>query len=165
MAKTKAKEILNQKEQIECARTDQMKRLTPAERKKVVAEYVRCMSYKATAERFGLTVMGVKHIVKSEPEFQSMYNKQREKEAKELFGVLSIKSKKFAKFCDIYFDLLADEETIRKLWERDPEKVTRMFAINIDKFLLLDRTRLQYGLNDEGDQSITINVVRKERLE
>lgn len=165
MAKMKAKDILSQKEVIECERTDTNKRLTPKERKRVVAKYLTCMSYKATAEQFGLTVMGVKHIVKNEPDFAKMYQEQREKEAKELFGVLSVKSKKFAKFCDIYFDCLADEKTIRELWKKDPEKVTRMFAINLDKFLLLDRARMSYSLDGEGDQNITINVVRKERLE
>lgn len=163
MAKIKANDLLKQKEVIECERTDQMKRLTTKERKKVIVKYLNCMSYKATAEQFGLTVMGVKHIVQSDPDFAKMYQKQREKEAKELFGILSVKSKKFAKFCDIYFDCLADEESIRSLWRKDPEKVTRMFAINVDKFLLLDRARIQYGIDDEGDQNITINVVRKER--
>lgn len=161
----KAKDVLKQKEHIECERTDTRKRLTPKERMKVVAKYVTCMSYKATAECFGLTVMGVKHIVQSEPKFAEMYQKQREKEAKELFGRLSVHGKKFVKFCDIYFDCLSDEQTIRELWKKDPEKVTRIFAINLDKFLLLDKARLSYGLDDNGDQNITINVVRKERLE
>lgn len=165
MAKSKKDNITEQKEQIECTREDQMKRLTPLERKKVIAKYVTCMSYTATAEYFGIRVRAVQNIVKNDPEFATMYQKQREKEAKELFGKLYVNSRKFAKFCDIYFELLSDEKTIRKLWEKDPEKVTRMFAVNIDKFLLLDRTRLQYGLNEEGDQNITINVVRKERLE
>ncbi len=161
----KAKDILKQKEHIECEKDDRQKRLTPKERLKVVAKYVTCMSYKATAEVFGLTVMGVKHIVQNEPKFAEMYQKQREKEAKELFGRLSVHGKKFVKFCDIYFDCLSDEKTIRELWKKDPEKVTRMFAINLDKFLLLDKARLSYGLDDNGDQNITINVVRKERLE
>ncbi len=161
----KAKDILKQKEHIECERNDTNKRLTPKERMQVVAKYVTCMSYKATAEVFGLTVMGVKHIVQNEPKFAEMYQKQREKEAKELFGRLSVHGKKFVKFCDIYFDCLSDEQTIRELWKKDPEKVTRMFAINLDKFLLLDKARLSYGLDDNGDQNITINVVRKERLE
>lgn len=161
----KAKDILKQKEHIECEKDDRQKRLTPKERLKVVAKYVTCMSYKATAEVFGLTVMGVKHIVQNEPKFAEMYQKQREKEAKELFGRLSVHGKKFVKFCDIYFDCLSDEQTIRELWKKDPEKVTRMFAINLDKFLLLDKARLSYGLDDNGDQNITINVVRKERLE
>lgn len=160
-----AKDILKQKEHIECEKDDRQKRLTPKERLKVVAKYVTCMSYKATAEVFGLTVMGVKHIVQNEPKFAEMYQKQREKEAKELFGRLSVHGKKFVKFCDIYFDCLSDEQTIRELWKKDPEKVTRMFAINLDKFLLLDKARLSYGLDDNGDQNITINVVRKERLE
>lgn len=164
MASVKEK-LLRQKESIECDREDTRKRLTPAEQKKVVAKYLTCMSYKATAECFGLTVMGVKYIVQHEPEFADMFQKQREKEAKELFGALSVKGKKFAKFCDIYFDCLADEKTIRELWAKDPEKVTRMFAINLDKFLLLDKARLTYGVDDGGDQNITINVVRKERQE
>lgn len=165
MAKTRAKDLLTQKEVIECERTDTNKRLTPKERMKVVAKYVTCMSYKATAEVFGLTVMGVKHIVQNEPKFAEMYQKQREKEAKELFGRLSVHGKKFVKFCDIYFDCLADEKTIRELWKKDPEKVTRMFAINLDKFLLLDKARMMYSLDSEGDQNITVNVIRKERLE
>lgn len=161
----RAKDVLKQKEVIECERTDTNKRLTPKERKKVVAKYLMCMSYKATAEDFGLTVTGVKHIIQNEPEFAKMYQAQREKEAKELFGVLSVRSKKFVKFCDIYFDCLADEESIRELWRKDPEKVTRMFAINLDKFLLLDRARMMYSLDGEGNQEITVNVIRKERLE
>lgn len=163
--KIKADTVTKQKEQLETIREDRNKRLTEKERMKVVAAYINCMSYKAVAERFGLTASGVKHIVQSDPNFAEKYQKQREKEAKELFGVLSVKSKKFVKFCDVYFDLLADEETIRQLWAKDPEKVTRMFAINLDKFLLLDKVRMQFGEDENGDQSITINVVRKEKAE
>lgn len=161
--KIKASVVEQQKEIIESTRTDQTKRLTPKEKMKVVACYVTNMSLKATAERFGLTPRAVKYIVDHEPKFAEMYQKQREKEAKELFGFLSIKGKKFAKFCDVYFDLLADEDTIRELWKKDPEKVTKMFAVNVDKFLMLDKVRMSYGLNDEGDQTITVNVVRKEK--
>ena len=80
-----------------------------------------------------------------------------------MFAFLSIHGKKFAKFCSVYFDLLSDEKTIRELWAKDPEKVTKMFAINVDKFLMLDKIRMSYGLNEDGDQTITVNVVRKER--
>jgi len=161
--KIKADVVTKQKEPIESVREDQYKRLTEKEKKRVVAKYLSCMSYKATGEQFGLTPSGVKYIVQHQKDFAEMYQKQREKEARELFGALSVKSKKFVKFCDVYFDLLADEETIRELWKKDPEKVTRMFAINIDKFLLLDKVRLQYNQEDNGDQNITIEVVRKER--
>ena len=129
----------------------------------VVMYYVCNMSYKATGEHFGLSPSGVKYIVDNHPEYEEIFQKQRAKEAKRLFAFLSIQGKKFAKFCSVYFDLLADEKTIRDLWAKDPEKVTKMFAINVDKFLMLDKIRMSYGLNDEGDQTITVNVVRKEK--
>lgn len=157
--------VTQQKEQIEDTHENQHKRLTEKERKKVIAAYLHCMSYKAVGERYGLTPSGVKHIVNSDPDFAAKYRKQREKEAKELFGALSVKGKKFVKFCDVYFDLLADEQTIRELWKKDPEKVTRIFAINFDKMLNLDKIRVSIAQEaaDAGDQNITINVIRKER--
>lgn len=161
--KIKATLVEKRKEKIESLKEDQGKRLTEEERMKVVLYYVQCMSYKATAEKFGLTPSGVKHVVDTHPKYEEMFQKQREKEAKKLFAFLSIKGKKFAKFCDVYFDLLADEKTIRELWAKDPEKVTKMFAVNVDKFLMLDKVRMSYGLNEDGDQTITVNVVRKEK--
>ena len=161
--KIKASDVEKQQKRIKSEKEDRGKRLTEAERMEVVMYYVSCMSYKATAEQFGLTPSGVKHVVDTHPKYEEIFQKQREKEAKKLFAFLSIKGKKFAKFCDVYFDLLADEKTIRELWAKDPEKVTKMFAINVDKFLMLDKVRLSYGLNDEGDQTINVNIIRKER--
>lgn len=161
----KATLVEEPKEKIESTKENQGKRLTEEEKMKVVLKYVRCMSYKATAEQFHLTPTGVKHIVDTHPQYEEMFQKQREKEAKKLFAFLSIQGKKFAKFCDVYFDLLSDEKTIREFWAKDPEKVTKMFAVNVDKFLMLDKVRMSYGLNDEGDQTITVNVIRKERPE
>lgn len=165
MSKIKAKDVEKQQRRIKSEKEDRGKRLTEEERMEVVMYYVCNMSYKATAEHFHLTPTGVKHVIDTHPQYEEIFQKQREKEAKKLFAFLSIQGKKFAKFCSVYFDLLADEKTIRELWARDPEKVTKMFAINVDKFLMLDKVRMSYGLNDEGDQTITVNVVRKERPE
>lgn len=161
--KIKATDVEKQQRRIKSSKEDQSKRLTEEERMEVVMYYICNMSYKATAERFGLTPSGVKYIVDNHPQYEEMFQKQREKEAKRLFAFLSIQGRKFAKFCNVYFDLLANEKTIKELWAKDPEKVTRMFAINVDKFLMLDKIRMSYGLNDEGDQTITVNVVRKEK--
>lgn len=161
--KIKAEVVERQKEKISSVKENQGKRLTEEEKMKVVLKYVQCMSYKATAEQFHLTPTAVKYIVEGHPQYEEMFQKQREKEAKKLFAFLSIKGRKFAKFCDVYFDLLADEKTIRELWAKDPEKVTKMFAVNVDKFLMLDKVRMSYGLNEDGDQTITVNVVRKEK--
>ena len=161
--KIKPSVVEQQKERIESTSSDQTKRLTPKEKMKVVACYVTNMSLKATAERFGLTPRAVRYIVDHEEKFAEMYQKQREKEAKELFGALSVKGKKFIKFCNIYFDLLADEDTIREFWKKDPEKVTKMFGVLVDKFVVLDKVRMSYGLNEDGDQEITVNIVRKEK--
>ena len=161
--KIKATDVEKQQRRIKSVKEDQGKSLTEEERMEVVMYYVCNMSYKATGEHFGLSPSGVKYIVDNHPEYEEIFQKQRAKEAKRLFAFLSIQGKKFAKFCSVYFDLLADEKTIRDLWAKDPEKVTKMFAINVDKFLMLDKIRLSYGLNDEGDQTITVNVVRKEK--
>jgi len=161
--KIKATDVERPQRRIKSVKEDQSKRLTEEEKMEVVMYYVCNMSYKATAERFNLTPSGVKYIVDNHPEYETIFQRQREKEAKKLFAFLSIQGKKFAKFCNVYFDLLSDEKTIRELWKKDPEKVTKMFAINVDKFLMLDKVRMSYGLNDEGDQQLTINVVRKEK--
>lgn len=161
--KVKATDVEKPQRRIKSLKEDQGKRLTEEERMEVVMYYVCNMSYKATAEKFGLTPTGVKHIVDTHPQYEEIFQKQREKEAKKLFAFLSIQGKKFAKFCSVYFDLLANEKTIKELWARDPEKVTKMFAINVDKFLMLDKIRMSYGLNEDGDQTITVNVIRKEK--
>lgn len=136
------------------------RRLTEEEKKKVIATYLNVGTYDETARRTGFSRGTVKNVVAKDPDFIKKYNKKREQEAMELFGKLSIKSKEFSKFCDVYFDVLTDEETVRDLATRDLEKVTRIFAIMIDKYMLINNFRVD---KVEGESSVNITIVRKNK--
>ena len=93
----------------------------------------------------------------------AQYLKKREEEANELFGAISAKSAKFTRFCDAYFDELTNPEMVKRLARTDMEKLTKVFAINLDKFVLLNRMRLENG--DNGDSSINITITKKRKSE
>lgn len=136
------------------------RRLTEEEKKKAIVAYLNCGTYDEAARRTGFSRATIKNAVAKDPDFIKKYNKKREQEALELFGKLSIKSKEFAKFCDVYFKVLTDEDTVRDLAQRDLEKVTRIFAIMIDKYLLINNFRVD---KTDGESSVTINIVRKNK--
>lgn len=137
--------------------------LTSKERKKVVQLYLERGTLLAVAQETGLTVHGVRTVLDREPDFMAQYLKKREEEANELFGAISAKSAKFTKFCDAYFDELTNPEMVKRLARTDMEKLTKVFAINLDKFVLLNRMRLENG--DNGDSSINITITKKRKSE
>ena len=137
--------------------------LTSKERKKVVQLYLERGTLLAVAQETGLTVHGVRTVLDREPDFMAQYLKKREEEANELFGAISAKSAKFTRFCDAYFDELTNPEMVKRLARTDMEKLTKVFAINLDKFVLLNRMRLENG--DNGDSSINITITKKRKSE
>ena len=137
--------------------------LTSKERKKVVQLYLERGTVLAVAQETGLTVHGVRTVLDREPDFMAQYLKKREEEANELFGAISAKSAKFTRFCDAYFDELTNPEMVKRLARTDMEKLTKVFAINLDKFVLLNRMRLENG--DNGDSSINITITKKRKSE
>ena len=137
----------------------QRRELTPKERKKVVATYLEKGTLSATSKITGLSVPGVRKVLDKEPEFLQQYEKKREQEAQELFGAISAKSAKFTKFCDAYFDELTNPEMVKRLARTDMEKLTKIFAINLDKFVLLNKMRLE--TDGAGDNTLSITITRK----
>lgn len=140
--------------------------LTEKERRMVVAKYLESGTYTAAAEYAGITPKAVRQIIENEPDFMKEYQKQREREAKQLFGFLSAKSAKFIKFCDVYFDVLSDPEIIRSLGRRDLVKLATVFAINADKFVMVHKYFSQGGLGEDEDLgNLQITITRKSKRE
>lgn len=135
--------------------------LTSKERRKVVQMYLERGTLTAVAKETGLTIHGVRKVLDLEPEFMAQYQKKREEEANELFGAISAKSAKFARFCDAYFEQLTNPANIERLAKTDMEKLTKVFAINLDKFVLLNKMRVETDGN--GDSSINITITRKSK--
>jgi DNA replicative helicase MCM subunit Mcm2 (Cdc46/Mcm family) len=136
--------------------------LTEKERRMVVAKYLEAGTYTAAANFAGITQKAARQIIENEPDFMKLYQKQREQEAKQLFGFLSAKSKKFIRFCDIYFDVLTDETIIRDLARRDLGKLATVFAINADKFVLINKFFSEGAFsNSEDFGDIRVTIERK----
>lgn len=133
--------------------------ISTKERARVLHEYVNTGTYVAAARKCGVPQRMVKKIVESDPDILTEYQKQREEEAKHLYGALSAKSKKFMQFCDAYFDELCNPTMVKRLAATDMEKLTKIFAINLDKFVLLNKAQMESGA--VADNTLNITITRK----
>ena len=133
--------------------------ITAKERAKVLYEYVNTGTYIAASRKCGIPQRMVKRIVESDPDILAKYQKKREEEAKHLYGALSAKSKKFMQFCDAYFDELCNPAMVKRLAATDMEKLTKIFAINLDKFVLLNKAQMESGA--AADNTLNITITRK----
>lgn len=134
---------------------------TETEKMKIVKTYIQTGSYIETCAKLGIRYSTCRAIVAKDKDLQAKWRKAREKEAQRMFDQINIYSKKFLKFCKVYFDVLADEDNIRKLASKDLEKVTRIFAVNMDKFIALNKMEVNKDFN--GDRNINIVIKSKNK--
>lgn len=73
-------------------------RLTDKQRKKILADYLECQSYSATARLNGVTHQTVCRIVQSSPDFSE---KLRQKKAENTADILAYMESKRNRVCDI----------------------------------------------------------------
>lgn len=132
------------------------RRLTPKEKRRCVAAYLHYGTYERAARECDVSIGTIKNCVKADPDFVDKYNEKRRQEMEELFGALSVKSKKFAKYCDMFLDHLSSD-AMKAFIAADPAKAATIFGITLDKFIVVNRAKD----DTMTDGNITINVIRK----
>jgi hypothetical protein len=135
--------------------------LTPLEKKRCVAAYLFYGTYERASQECGVSRNTVKNCVKADPDFAEKYQEKRKQEMEEIFGALSVRGKKFIKFCDMFLDHLSSDQ-MKAYIEEDPFGAAKIFGITLDKFIVINKVQED---GEYTDKNITVNVYRKSKRE
>ena len=106
-------------------------RLTDKQKKKIIADYVECGSYNATAKMNGVTHQTVRRIVSKSAEITKKVQQKKEQNTADMLAYMESRKAKAQEAVDAYLDALADPAKIKaaKLSE-----IATAMGIVVDKF-------------------------------
>lgn len=106
-------------------------RLTDADRKKIIADYVECGSYNATAKNNGVSVNTVKRIVNENANIAQKCKQKKEQNTLDMLAYMDSRKERAQGVIDDYLKALANPEKIEaaKLSE-----IATALGIVVDKF-------------------------------
>lgn len=121
-------------------------RLTDKQKKKIIADYVECGSYNATAKKNGVSINTVKKIVNENANIAQKCKQKREQNTADILDYIESRKDKAKDVLDAYIEALKKPEKIEaaKLSE-----IATAMGIVIDKFVntpiknQLDRQKLE----------------------
>lgn len=121
-------------------------RLTDKQKKKIIADYVECGSYNATAKKNGVSINTVKKIVNENANIAQKCKEKREQNTADMLDYMESRKEQAKDVLDAYIEALKKPEKIEaaKLSE-----IATAMGIVIDKFVntpiknQLDRQKLE----------------------
>ena len=124
-------------------------RLTDRKKKKIVADYLECGSYRATGKKNGVSDNTVKRIVLECGDFEQ---KLEQKKAENTADILAYMESQKGIVCEILGKGLAALNSPEKLAEASPSQITTALGTLIDKWLMIMNERADA---DEEDDPLT----------
>lgn len=131
-------------------------RLTDADRKKIIADYVECGSYNATAKKNGVSVNTVKRIVNENANIAQKCKQKKEQNTLDMLAYMDSRKEQAQGVIDDYLKALANPEKIEaaKLSE-----IATALGIVVDKF-----TKNATGM-EKGEGITIVNNIPKPKGE
>lgn len=107
-------------------------RLTDKKKKKIIADYIECGNYSATAKKNKVSDNTVRNIVKANPDISEKCEQKRKQNTVDMLKYMESKKKQAQIVLDAYITALADPEKISGAKLSD---VATAMGIVIDKFI------------------------------
>lgn len=106
-------------------------RLTDKQKKKIIADYVECGSYRATAKQNGVSDYAVKKIVLGNSETSQKIAQKKEQNTLDMLAYMESRKEQAQGVIDDYLKALADPE---KIEEATLSQIATALGIVVDKF-------------------------------
>lgn len=106
-------------------------RLTDADRKKIIADYVECGSYNATAKNNGVSVNTVKRIVNENANIAQKCKQKKEQNTLDMLAYMDSRKERAQGVIDDYLKALANPE---KIASAKLSEIATALGIVVDKF-------------------------------
>ena len=124
-------------------------RLTDRKKKKIVADYLECESYNATAKKNGVCGQTVRRIVEESQGFSEKLKRKKEENTADILAHMEEKKNLVNQIIDKYLEALLEPEKIAKA---NPAQLTTALGTVIDKFTMARNERADA---DEEDDPLT----------
>jgi transposase-like protein len=106
-------------------------RLTDEQKKKIVADYIECGSYRATARKNGVSDGTVRKIVSEDTDILQKFAQKKEENTLDMLAYMDSRKEQAQGVIDIYLQALADPE---KLENATLSQIATALGIVVDKF-------------------------------
>ena len=107
-------------------------RLTDKQKKKIIADYVECGSYRAVAKKHGVSDNTVKKICKENAQIAQKCALKKEQNTADMIAYMDSRKEQAQTIIDAYLGALADPE---KLQDAPIQQIATAMGIVIDKFV------------------------------
>lgn len=139
------------------------KQLTPVKKKRIIAEYLECGSYAATAKKCGVSPNTVKNVVRKDPAFAETCAQKKEQMSADILEYMEEKNKSVKKFINYVLDIRLNPDTNKK--ELDALSIPHLatvFGVTVDKALKAKELKLRTGTDApiEDTNAVTEEVDR-----
>ena len=114
------------------------KRLTDAERQKIIAEYIECRNYRKVARDNGISDNAVRKIVKSDPGSSQKFEHKKEQNTADVLEFMDSRKEKVCDIIDLALEFLTDE---KKYNRASLQQIATMMGIVIDKFTVVSERK------------------------
>ena len=126
-------------------------RLTDKKKKKIVADYLECESYNATAKKNGVCGQTVRRVVE---ESQGISENLKRKKDENTADILAYMESQKGIVCEILQKGLAALNSPEKLAEASPSQITTALGTLIDKWAMISGGPSDNGKEDELSKSL-----------
>ena len=126
-------------------------RLTDRQKKKIVADYLECESYNATAKKNGVCGQTVRRVVE---ESQGIYENLKRKKDENTADILAYMESQKGIVCEILQKGLAALNSPDKLAEASPSQITTALGTLIDKWAMISGGPSDNAKEDELSKSL-----------
>ena len=126
-------------------------RLTDRQKKKIVADYLECESYNATAKKNGVCGQTVRRVVE---ESQGISENLKRKKEQNTVDILAYMESQKGIVCEILQKGLAALNSPEKLAEASPSQITTAMGTLIDKWTAISGGPSDNGKEDELSKSL-----------
>lgn len=124
-------------------------RLTDRQKKKIVADYLECESYNATAKKNGVCGQTVRRVVEESQGFTENLKRKKDENTADILAYMESQKRLV---CEIIGKGLAALNDPDKLAEATPAQITTAIGTLVDKWALVK------GEGEEGKVQVIIDV-------
>lgn len=126
-------------------------RLTDKKKKKILADYLECESYNATAKKNGVCGQTVRRVVEESQEFAENLKRKKEENTADIIAYMESKRNIVCQILDKGLEALNDPD---KLKMATPSQITTALGTLIDKWTMINRGPADTSEEDELSRSL-----------
>lgn len=125
------------------------KPVSPARRKKIIADYAQCRNYSEVARKYGVTRNTVKNIVNGDPKAAELCRQKAEEQTKDALDMLNSRNDRMVGLVDDMLNALGEKVKKPDMFTNAKDLATAL-GILVDKIVKIQEIKRESGTSEGG---------------